>query len=41
MNHAITVHDVLVALTIPAGFVVIIAFFVALVYIFNPFRSGH
>jgi flagellar biogenesis protein FliO len=41
MSTAITVGDVVHVAEVIGGFVFVIAFFVAIVYILNPFRSGH
>jgi hypothetical protein len=41
MDHAITVRDVLIPVLVIAAFVGVVAVFIALVTIFNPFGSGH
>lgn len=41
MDHAITFGDILHLAAIAGGFLFVAAFFVALLYILNPFRSGH
>lgn len=41
MNHAVTVGDVLGVIMVGGGFLALLAILVWVVWLMNPFRSGH
>jgi len=41
MNHAITIGEVLGAVGVVGGFILLAAIFFGIIWLLNPFRTGH